>query len=645
MGVLFANRLKTTLSAAATAGATSLTLLSVASLPAIGGGDYCYLTLTSPDQATIEVVKATAVAGSVVTVARGQDGTTAAAWPLGTAVELRLNARAFSDFNSLFEPTSYASVAAIQAATIPAIVAHLRTRGYRTTGDGGAALYKRSVATSAGAGRIQSADGAWWDVAEATPNVLQFGAKPDGTADASAAFQASIDFLGVNGGRIIVPPGAYYCGTALVANAPVLFSGGTVGDTSTNPNGSGVVGQHPVLYWTGAAGTTILTYTPSSVGTVIFGGGIDGISFDGNNNAACAVHFDNCIGSIFDGDVRKVTDVGVDVSSVSGSGTAFSQRVWIRRLHFTYGTAAAVQNAHGLRLRGNGSTVPATQHQIGELSGLVYNGNLLDVAETDNLQANKVHGSVQSGGTGNALKLRAGGAQGANNNLFRYLVGPVSEDVGLRGNRFQHYVSEGGKIVSGSTWHGFLLDYTTGETYESHHYKLQKKINIAAGDWVGDAAVGAQDLGLQWRSISLPDAVTSSASAIVVDDFDLENGVITGVEVIVGTNGTSAGNYRLRIKFSTAAMDTPSGLVTPAIDDTSTYVAPATQYTMHRQTLTFGTPVNYTKGNALFLRVQRLGADALDTNTDAMSLLGARILYRGTGPNSAGSGTYSVPNW
>lgn len=97
MGVLFANRFKTTLASGVTAGATSMTVASATGLPAIGGADYCYLTLVSADQATIEVVKATAVAGSVITITRAQDGTTGVAWASGTAVELRLTKLAFSD--------------------------------------------------------------------------------------------------------------------------------------------------------------------------------------------------------------------------------------------------------------------------------------------------------------------------------------------------------------------------------------------------------------------------------------------------------------------------------------------------------------------------------------------------------------------
>jgi hypothetical protein len=97
MGVLFANRLKTTLSAGVTAEATVLPLSSVANLPPIGGANYCYLTLVSADQQTIEIVKATAVAGNNVTVTRAQEGTEAVAWAQGEAADLRLTSRSLND--------------------------------------------------------------------------------------------------------------------------------------------------------------------------------------------------------------------------------------------------------------------------------------------------------------------------------------------------------------------------------------------------------------------------------------------------------------------------------------------------------------------------------------------------------------------
>lgn len=75
--------------------------------------------------------------------------------------------------------SNFASRADVQVTTIPSLVAYLRTAGYSTAGDGGGALYKRAVLEPSHAGKVQSADGAWWELAENEVNPKQFGAKGD----------------------------------------------------------------------------------------------------------------------------------------------------------------------------------------------------------------------------------------------------------------------------------------------------------------------------------------------------------------------------------------------------------------------------------------------------------------------------------
>lgn len=89
--------------------------------------------------------------------------------------------------------TTYDTVAAVQAATISGTVNALRTNGYYAAGDGGGALYKRVGSSPSHALKIQSADGAWWEIGEAEVNVLQAGAPANGSSDDLAAFVAIRD--------------------------------------------------------------------------------------------------------------------------------------------------------------------------------------------------------------------------------------------------------------------------------------------------------------------------------------------------------------------------------------------------------------------------------------------------------------------
>lgn len=76
-------------------------------------------------------------------------------------------------------PTDYSSRDALASARVPPSVQYVRTAGYHEAGDGGGALYKRVAIEPGHGGKVQSADGAWWELAEIIPTVLQLGCRPD----------------------------------------------------------------------------------------------------------------------------------------------------------------------------------------------------------------------------------------------------------------------------------------------------------------------------------------------------------------------------------------------------------------------------------------------------------------------------------
>jgi hypothetical protein len=98
MAVKFSNNASTTLASAINTTVTSITVTDASSFPTLGAGDYTYVTLDADTiPASREVVKVTAIAGNVLTVVRGQDGTSATAFDAGVAVELRLTAALLND--------------------------------------------------------------------------------------------------------------------------------------------------------------------------------------------------------------------------------------------------------------------------------------------------------------------------------------------------------------------------------------------------------------------------------------------------------------------------------------------------------------------------------------------------------------------
>lgn len=91
---------------------------------------------------------------------------------------------------------SFETRTAFAAATISATVLFARTAGYSSRGDGGAALYARVASEPTHEGKVQSADGAWWElvVENGVVTTKQFGEVGDGVADDTAAIQNTINF-------------------------------------------------------------------------------------------------------------------------------------------------------------------------------------------------------------------------------------------------------------------------------------------------------------------------------------------------------------------------------------------------------------------------------------------------------------------
>lgn len=95
---------------------------------------------------------------------------------------------------------------ALHLVTIPASTSRIRTTGFRRDGVG-AARYRLVASGPETAFRRRSADGRWWQLDEATPNVLQVGAWLDGRQDDTQAFLDAKDALPNNAGLVLVPPG------------------------------------------------------------------------------------------------------------------------------------------------------------------------------------------------------------------------------------------------------------------------------------------------------------------------------------------------------------------------------------------------------------------------------------------------------
>jgi|APSaa5957512576_1039674.scaffolds.fasta_scaffold88395_1 hypothetical protein len=107
MGIKVSNNASTNLSAGITTSSTSITVDDASEFPIISGSsDYCYGTLVGG--AGVEIVKITSVSSNTLTVERAQDNTTAKTFISTERIELRNNAKMFTDYADESEDTSIA---------------------------------------------------------------------------------------------------------------------------------------------------------------------------------------------------------------------------------------------------------------------------------------------------------------------------------------------------------------------------------------------------------------------------------------------------------------------------------------------------------------------------------------------------------
>jgi hypothetical protein len=195
-----------------------------------------------------------------------------------TTVVLNTTTRKLEAFSSARDAQARAyghdSRAALEAASVPAGIPLLFLRSYAQAGDGGAAYYKRAASEPGHAGKIRSADGAWWELAEPRPTPQMFGALADGSNDDLEAINRCGQFVNVKGlGLLYLPNGTYRVDTSATGSGVavdtgfrgiIIYDGMTLRGQSreaTTIKSMDGVGRHLIIPVTGAVSYQIETLT------------------------------------------------------------------------------------------------------------------------------------------------------------------------------------------------------------------------------------------------------------------------------------------------------------------------------------------------------------------------------------------------
>jgi len=275
---LYTNNAQTTLATGITSTATSIQVASGSGslFPNPSNGDYFYVTLVSISLPTVEIVQCTARSGDVLTVNRGQEGTSPQPFNIGDGVQLRITA---AGMNYLVGASSVTTEEQVFTATQGQTVFNLTNIDYvpntnslavfvngskqvtgvnytetnvttftLTTGANAGDIVEAIAGLGAANGTLYATDIKYNEGAtnavtrtletklQETVSVLDFGADPTGNTDSSTAIANAIAV----GSRIFFPPGTYLCNIVLNGAQGITLSGASQGQyNGTAPNYQG----------------------------------------------------------------------------------------------------------------------------------------------------------------------------------------------------------------------------------------------------------------------------------------------------------------------------------------------------------------------------------------------------------------------
>lgn len=470
-----------------------------------------------------------------------------------------------------------------------------------------------------------------------------FGAVGNNSTDDTTAWQNAITAVQALGQGCTLyvpkPSVAYKITATLTVTKPIrIMAEGYEADTTA---ASGVSLAGACLSWAGGASPMMIVKS-STASSRLWGVEILGLKFVGNNTATHGLLASSISRCKIDISVATVVTAGL---LIDDGNSALSQFNNIPRYQFVYGSQAAVQGASGIILDGT-SGIGVTQTLIGQVSGLVYNGNMIQLGDCDNNHIQHCHASIQSGGSGYSVYLGNGGAHPARNNVFDYVTGAVFTGSAAYGNTILHYNTEAGGItgVSGSKINYRAIGYTDGARYETPFFYMSDELFVPASMLVPAASSGATrgDAASLWPgAVVFPDAATSGAGFTMGPPALWAAGAITGMRLYFTTDSANTSKsvmLRFRIKHAGPNAD----IQTASLDES---YAVAVSDVAYRYTVLTRSVTTYNFGIQDFqaFRIDRIGADVGDTASGNFILLGIGIRMTSAGPTAGGSGPFFSP--
>jgi hypothetical protein len=474
-----------------------------------------------------------------------------------------------------------------------------------------------------------------------TIRLADYGAVGDGLTDDTVAVQkAAAVGDAVGGARLIGSPGALYLLSATVVSRRAnVFMADVKGQVGSNTNGGDI---QPGFYWIGPAGGTMLRWAPTNIGDCIWQPGLVDMLLNGATTAAYGAVFDNTKQARVRAAVRNFRVAGVEFNSDSGTPGNFSQNNEVEYLDVVYGVSDATAEMHGVIMRGSlDGSVPATQHRVGKIDGLIKHGYMLKLLHTDNCQVGTLHAATDNGTGGSILIDHTPSAFKSDHTVIGYVAGKAKIHPAIIGTHFLHIISEGSGVdAAGAQYHVTrLTDYVTGAAYSTASRKLIKRLPITLRPL---GATGTTRVGGLFEAILMPQGSDAAGGGAVGPDQEASTGTLMSLSLYVTPSAsTTGGNLRLRVALGLAADGMSLGVA--QVYQIFTIPLPATNAGT-RRVLTIPLATPYAEGQDISLVVTRVSGDAADTVAQDIALSPqVALTLTSTGPTSPGSGSYSPP--
>lgn len=480
-------------------------------------------------------------------------------WNADHTIDGDVNFNGFAAINPTLAPV-FETVADVAAATISTAYNYLTTYEY-ATGIGGGATYKRVAIEPTHAGKVQSLDGAWWELLSKPTYVEQFGAVGDGLTDDRAAIQNAIDFVAIGGGELLFSNKTYAISSTILVRANdvrLVGYGGNLGQAGGNPELA-----KTILKWIGPTGLGMVEF--SAIPDVVLGYPISGVGMrhfliDGNGIANFGLSVCTVLYSEFsDISVRNVSQycfnlfcraTGVDLNP---SAVSSSQYNLFKRLEWSTFDSTPALASFGVYLGGSTNGNQSFNRFV-DCHGNHYTGAGWFINYTDNNIFENCSSFGHPAGTGYAFDIQGSSAVTGQGNFSNFYIGcsfPNTRGMILRG------------IPS-----GFPDGPKTQVLVTRDRANAQNPPEVQTG--------GLIDYTEDWNSLAFTNpwtpVVTSSAGAITAYNAGTHsyttssNGTLSfEVTILVSNNGTGSGHLIVTLPQASAQADCAvSGMNTSA---------------------------------------------------------------------------------